>query len=94
MVPVLTSAIFLQEKSNAMAVPGDEVGSRSGQVRGELGEGVSVLMGEEGRLEMVGRGDLGEFEEELSRELLLVSLILDITDISIQSLFNVAVNVG
>ena len=62
---MLTSAIFLQEKSKALAVPGDEVGSRSGQVRGELGEDVSVL-GDEGRLEMVGRGDLGEVEEELS----------------------------
>ena len=63
---MFTSAIFLQEKSKALAAPGDEVGSRSGQVRGELGEDVSVLMGEEGRLEMAGRGDLGEVEEELS----------------------------
>jgi hypothetical protein len=66
MVPVLTSAIFLQEKSKALAVPCEEVVSSSGQVRGELGEDFSVLMGEEGRLEMVGRGDLGEVEEELS----------------------------
>ena len=80
-------------KSKTLAVPGEEVVSSSGQVRGELGEDVSVL-GDEGRLELVGRGDLGEVEEELSRELLLVSLILDITEISIQSLFNVAANVG
>ena len=78
-VPVFTSAIFIQVKSKTLAVPGEELVSSSGQVRGELGEDVSVLMGEEGRLEMVGRGDLGEVEEELSRELLLVSLILDTT---------------
>ena len=90
---MFTSAIFIQVKSKTLAVPGEEVVSSSGQVRGELGEDVSVL-GDEGRLELVGRGDLGEVEEELSRELLLVSLILDITEISIQSLFNVAANVG
>ena len=65
MVPVLTSAIFLQEKSKALAELSEEVVSSNGQVKGELGEDVSVL-GDEGRLEMVGRGDLGEVEEELS----------------------------
>ena len=83
---MFTSAIFIQVKSKTLAVPGEEVVSSSGQVRGELGEYVSVLIGEEGRLEMVGIGDLGELEEELSRELLLVSLILVIKEINIQSM--------
>jgi hypothetical protein len=83
---VFTSAIFLQEKSKALAVPGEVVVSSTGHVRGELVDDVSFLIGEEGRLEMVGRGDPGDVEEELSRELLLVSLILHISDVSIQSM--------
>ena len=75
---MFASSIFLRLKSNTLPLVGDELLFKTGDAKGDLGEGVSVLLGDVGRLELALIGDLGEVEEELSNELLLVSLILNV----------------
>ena len=76
-LPVFASSVFLKLKSKTSPFVGDELLSNSGDVNEEFGEEIIVWLGVVDRLGLTLIGDLGEEDDELSKELLLVSLILN-----------------